>query len=54
MAEIIGVRFKEVGKIYYFDPNGGNFRIGAPVEYDPDASLKEQEQRLLDGIAAGI
>ena len=31
MAEIIGVRFKEVGKIYYFDPNGGSFRIGEPV-----------------------
>lgn len=22
MAEIIGVRFKDVGKVYYFDPNG--------------------------------
>ena len=22
MAEVIGVRFKEVGKVYYFDPNG--------------------------------
>ena len=22
MATIVGVRFKEVGKIYYFDPNG--------------------------------
>ena len=21
MAEVIGVRFKEVGKVYYFDPN---------------------------------
>ena len=31
MAEIIGVRFKEVGKIYYFDPNGGSFRVGQPV-----------------------
>ena len=31
MAEIIGVRFKEVGKIYYFDPNGGNYRVGEPV-----------------------
>ncbi|MBQ7896904.1 MAG: stage 0 sporulation family protein [Clostridia bacterium] len=26
--EIIGVRFKEVGKIYYFDPNGLTFRAG--------------------------
>ena len=31
MAEIIGVRFKEVGKIYYFDPNGGSYRVGQPV-----------------------
>ena len=22
MAEVIGVRFKGVGKVYYFDPNG--------------------------------
>ncbi len=22
MAEVVGVRFKEVGKVYYFDPNG--------------------------------
>ena len=26
--EIIGVRFKDVGKIYYFDPNGLNFSAG--------------------------
>ncbi len=25
MAEVIGVRFKEVGKIYYFDPDGNTF-----------------------------
>ena len=31
MAEIIGVRFKEVGKIYYFDPNGENLPLGTPV-----------------------
>ena len=31
MAEIIGVRFKEVGKIYYFDPNGGSYREGEAV-----------------------
>ena len=34
MAEIIGVRFKEVGKIYYFDPNGGSYRVGEPVVVD--------------------
>ncbi len=26
MAEIIGVRFKEVGKVYYFSPNGESYR----------------------------
>ncbi len=31
MAEIIGVRFKEVGKIYYFDPTGLKFKKGDHV-----------------------
>ena len=26
--EIVGVRFKEVGKIYYFDPDGLKFNVG--------------------------
>ena len=29
MAEIVGVKFKEVGKIYYFDPNGEKFEKGS-------------------------
>ena len=29
MAEVIGVRFKEVGKVYYFDPNGIQMKKGA-------------------------
>ena len=31
MAEIIGVRFKKVGKVYYFDPCGNQVRIGDHV-----------------------
>ena len=31
MANIIGVRFKEVGKVYYFDPIGINFNVGDDV-----------------------
>lgn len=27
MVEIIGVRFKKVGKMYYFDPNGQQFKL---------------------------
>lgn len=28
MAEVIGVRFKEIGKVYYFDPNGIQMKKG--------------------------
>lgn len=28
MAEIVGIRFKEVGKVYYFDPDGAKFNKG--------------------------
>ena len=31
MAEIIGVRFKNVGKVYYFDPNGKQIKNGQKV-----------------------
>ena len=31
MAEIIGVRFKEVGKVYYFDPLDNKLNIGDRV-----------------------
>jgi cell fate regulator YaaT (PSP1 superfamily) len=31
MAEVVGVRFKEVGKVYYFDPDGKNLKKGDRV-----------------------
>jgi cell fate regulator YaaT (PSP1 superfamily) len=31
MAEVVGVRFKEVGKVYYFDPDGHNLKKGDKV-----------------------
>lgn len=31
MAEVVGVRFKEVGKVYYFDPNGIDCKKGENV-----------------------
>ncbi len=31
MAEVIGVRFKEVGKVYYFDPEGRKLKKGDNV-----------------------
>lgn len=31
MAEVIGVRFKEVGKVYYFDPENYKLKVGDRV-----------------------
>ncbi|MBR5561610.1 MAG: stage 0 sporulation family protein [Clostridia bacterium] len=31
MAEVIGIRFKEVGKVYYFDPDGQKLKKGNKV-----------------------
>ena len=31
MAEVVGIRFKEVGKIYYFDPDGKELKKGERV-----------------------
>ncbi len=31
MAEVIGVRFKEVGKVYYFDPQNKKYKDGTKV-----------------------
>ena len=31
MVEIVGVRFRKVGKIYYFDPKGLELPVGARV-----------------------
>ena len=31
MAEVIGVRFKNVGKVYYFDPDGISMPVGTAV-----------------------
>ena len=31
MTEIVGVRFKGAGKVYYFDPNGQRYEKGLPV-----------------------
>lgn len=28
MAEIVGIRFKDIGKVYYFDPDGASFSKG--------------------------
>lgn len=28
MSEIVGIRFKEIGKVYYFDPDGAVFQKG--------------------------
>lgn len=41
-------------KFYPVHIEGRTIAVGAPVQFDPDKPLKEQEQALIDGIAAGI
>ena len=31
MATVVGVRFKTVGKVYYFDPAGEDYLLGSRV-----------------------
>lgn len=38
----------------HIDYKKRRFTISAPVAFDPEKKLAEQEQRLLDGIASGI
>lgn len=40
MAIVVGVRFKKVGKIYYFDPDGLEIEHGAPVVVETARGLE--------------
>ena len=40
MAEVIGVRFKEVGKVYYFDPLNNNLNTGDMVVVETARGLE--------------
>ena len=46
MAEVIGVRFKEVGKVYYFDPLGNALRVGDMVIVETARGLECGEVAL--------
>ena len=35
MAEVVGVRFKEVGKVYYFNPVDNKLNCGDMVIVEP-------------------
>lgn len=40
MTEVIGVKFKNRGKEYYFDPNGITVRAGDPVIVETSRGLE--------------
>lgn len=42
MAEIIGIRFKNMGKVYYFDPAGSSFQKGDHVVVETAAARKRR------------
>ncbi len=56
MAEVIGVRFKNVGKVYYFDPDGNALKQGGMVIVETARGIEcgevAMENRIIsdDGI----
>lgn len=46
MTEVIGVRFKKVGKVYYFDPHGIAVQKGTPVIVETARGLEYGEVTL--------
>ena len=57
MAEIIGVRFKEVGKVYYFDPLDNKLNTGDRVIVETARGLECGEvatpNKTVDGDCGG-
>lgn len=51
MIEVIGVRFKKAGKLYYFDPNGLQLKEGehAIVENRKRCGIRHGNKRKYDG-----
>lgn len=54
MAEVVGVRFKEVGKVYYFDPNGIECKNGETVVVETSRGIEcgeiAMENREIDDV----
>ena len=49
-AEVIGVRFKEVGKIYYFDPDNIKFTLGQKVIVETSRGVECGEVAMANRI----
>ena len=47
MTEVIGVRFKQVGKVYYFAPNGEPLRLGEKVIVETSRGIECGEVAML-------
>ena len=50
MIEIIGVRFKRVGKIYYFDPEGKKYAAGDNVIVETARGVEMGEVALANRL----
>lgn len=46
MTEIIGVRFKDGGKVYYFNPNGVPVQVGQHVIIETSKGIEFGECAL--------
>ena len=55
MPKIVGVRFKDIGKIYYFSPNNIDFEVGdeiVEIEKRPAIYYNTGERRKAKGSGA--
>lgn len=48
MVKIIGVRFKSIGKVYYFDPNGLDIALGDSVIVETARGIECGEVAIID------
>ena len=46
MVEIVGVRFMQAGKIYYFDPTNRKFEVGDKVIVPPASTRKQAKENV--------
>ena len=46
MTEVVGVRFKKVGKVYYFDPCGLDIKKNMPVVVETARGLEVGEAAM--------
>ncbi len=54
MADIVGVRFKRAGKVYYFDPAGAELKVNDYLSKLADQKKEDVQALVNDLLCANI